>query len=434
MNRKGFLSGLIGVVLFFTLVSPVIAAPKVIINGSTFSFDTPPRIEQGTTLVPLRGIFEALGADVSWDANTQTVNASKGNTQLRLAIGSKHAYQNGTLINLSIPAKIVQGSTFVPLRFVSETLGANVSWDNKTETILIQSAAQPNNTVITNKTLTLPDGVIYTGDTLNGQPHGYGTITWPDELKYTGEFNFGKRQGEGNLAGLGIKYSGQWFNDKPHGKGRLILNERKTDQYIYEGEFTDGLPNGYGVSSLKNGCIYEGQWKDGKWHGLGKLVYLDGSMYVGEWANGKQHGQGTFTFYNGIVLSGTWVNGNPPKSSQPVVTKPNQQQNLAPNPVEPSIYTQQNIEEIRRIASRQRDLVQLNFENEKNKFTSQKDEELRICAENANMRGILQSSIFESMKQEIIDRYDYLYKQLKIERDRQLEEINAWEVSATQIR
>ena len=81
-------------------------------------------------------IFEALGAEVQWDGNTQTVTATKSGTEIRLVIGGA-AYKNGQEIQLTVPAKIIEGSTMVPLRFVSEALGCQVTWDEKTKTITI---------------------------------------------------------------------------------------------------------------------------------------------------------------------------------------------------------------------------------------------------------------------------------------------------------
>lgn len=137
--RRGGLGLILALLLVLALALPAAAAPKVIVDGSTLSFDVPPRMEQGTTLVPLRGIFEALGANVAWDGATQTVNASKGDTQIQLKIGSTTAYRNEQAVTLSVPGKVVGGSTLVPLRFVSEALGANVNWDGATQTITIRS-------------------------------------------------------------------------------------------------------------------------------------------------------------------------------------------------------------------------------------------------------------------------------------------------------
>lgn len=88
-------------------------------------------------MVPMRKIFEALGATIDWDAPSQTVTATKGNTEIKITIGSETAYINGSSINVTPAAIMVEGRTMVPLRFVSEALGATVQWDSSTRTVTI---------------------------------------------------------------------------------------------------------------------------------------------------------------------------------------------------------------------------------------------------------------------------------------------------------
>lgn len=110
---------------------------SIYINGEKQSFSNQAVIENSSTLVPLRGIFESLGANVQWNQSTQTIDASKGNTKVWLKIGSKNAKVNDSAINLSVPAQVKNGKTLVPLRFISESLGANVQWNQKTQTVTI---------------------------------------------------------------------------------------------------------------------------------------------------------------------------------------------------------------------------------------------------------------------------------------------------------
>ena len=88
-------------------------------------------IVQGRFLVPMRGIFEALGASVHWDGDTRTVTGNRAGTTVLLSIDSKIAQVNDNTVELDVPATIVEGRTYVPLRFISESLGANVSWDGE---------------------------------------------------------------------------------------------------------------------------------------------------------------------------------------------------------------------------------------------------------------------------------------------------------------
>lgn len=94
-------------------------------------------IVNGRTLVPLRVIFEELDAEVKWDAKTQTVHATRGKTNMSLKIGSTQTTLNGKTVRIDTPAMIKQGRTYVPLRFVSESLGAEVKWDSVQNKALI---------------------------------------------------------------------------------------------------------------------------------------------------------------------------------------------------------------------------------------------------------------------------------------------------------
>ncbi|KGR76856.1 copper amine oxidase N-terminal domain-containing protein [Ureibacillus sinduriensis] len=115
------------------------------INGEKQSFSNKAIVENGNTLVPLRGIFEELGATVYWNPETQTINAKKGNTDVWLKIGSKQTKVNGVVNYISVPAKVKNGSTLVPLRFISESLGATVDWNQKAKSIKITQGGSNSN-------------------------------------------------------------------------------------------------------------------------------------------------------------------------------------------------------------------------------------------------------------------------------------------------
>ncbi len=102
---------------------------EVLVDGVPLETDVPPEIIEGRTLVPMRALFESLGAQVEWDGATGTVEASREELSLRLAIDSNEAFMNGRRMELDTSARLLSGRTFVPLRFVSEALGAQVSWD-----------------------------------------------------------------------------------------------------------------------------------------------------------------------------------------------------------------------------------------------------------------------------------------------------------------
>jgi hypothetical protein len=109
----------------------------VLVNDRNLVLDVPSIIVQGRVLVPLRAIFESLKAEVNWDTNTKTVTGKKGDTVIKLKIDDKYATINGKVKELDIPAKIVNGRTFVPVRFISESLGASVIWDGEKRVVKV---------------------------------------------------------------------------------------------------------------------------------------------------------------------------------------------------------------------------------------------------------------------------------------------------------
>lgn len=107
------------------------------VDGGKFNPDVPPTIISGRTLVPLRSIFEALDASVSWDGATRTATARKDGTTVQVTIDNTTAYVNGEANALDVPAQLVNNRTMVPARFVSEALNARVLWDGNTQTVYI---------------------------------------------------------------------------------------------------------------------------------------------------------------------------------------------------------------------------------------------------------------------------------------------------------
>lgn len=253
MSRRLIIIMLTLSLLLGIMAVPALAAPVVILDGKVLDFDVDPVIENGRTLVPLRAIFEALGAEVDWDGNTQTVVANRPGVRIVLTVGNMKAYRNTGTVNLDVSARIVSGRTMVPLRFISESLGANVEWEENTQTIKITSRQA---TVFPIK---IKDKIVgyYTGENDEGVPEGKGTLVFINGDIYEGEFENGKMEGRGTLLFAGGSR--------------------------YTGEFADNLANGYGVLEYSSGSVYRGDFKDGKRDGYGVLTYPDGSKQDGEW-------------------------------------------------------------------------------------------------------------------------------------------------------
>jgi peptide/nickel transport system substrate-binding protein len=112
------------------------------INGTSKTLDSPPVIKEDRTLVPIRAIVEALGGTVGWDGTARKATVTLGSTSLGLWIGKSTATVNGVntpidTANAKVVPEIINSRTMLPLRFVTENLGAMVGWDQSTQTITI---------------------------------------------------------------------------------------------------------------------------------------------------------------------------------------------------------------------------------------------------------------------------------------------------------
>ncbi|HVT11763.1 MAG TPA: copper amine oxidase N-terminal domain-containing protein [Fimbriimonadaceae bacterium] len=111
---------------------------QVQVDGNAVSFpNAQPQYVNGRVLVPLRGVFQQLGANVSWNQYDQTVSAQRGSTDVELKIGSRTATVNGSPVMMDVPPMIIDGTTMVPIRFVSEALGAQVGWMDAQQLVTI---------------------------------------------------------------------------------------------------------------------------------------------------------------------------------------------------------------------------------------------------------------------------------------------------------
>ena len=139
---KKLLCSLSALVLSLTsTVSAFAATPTVYVDGEKLVADVEPFIEEDRTMVPMRAIFEAVGASVTWDQDTKTVISIKNSETTQnvvvLQIGNTSAFVNSESVALDVPAKVINDRTFVPLRFVMESLDANVDWNPDTFTVTV---------------------------------------------------------------------------------------------------------------------------------------------------------------------------------------------------------------------------------------------------------------------------------------------------------
>lgn len=139
---------------------------NVLVNGSPIQSDFTPYVTKGRTFVPVRELTEGLGAEVNWDGENMTVEIKFGEKSILLKINSDVTYVDGKkkiveedqvpkLALYSAPR--VETKTMIPLRFVSETLGYNVSWDEKTSTVLIATGENISSEVVKTATIISDD-------------------------------------------------------------------------------------------------------------------------------------------------------------------------------------------------------------------------------------------------------------------------------------
>lgn len=135
---------LIAVLLVLVCCFVGAGAIDVTIDGEPLATTAEPVIQNNHTMVPLRDIFEAMGATVTWDATTQTASAQKGDRTVVIGIGQPQATVNGTAVSLETPATILNRHTMVPLRFIAESFQARTLWDNTSKSVHILTADHKN--------------------------------------------------------------------------------------------------------------------------------------------------------------------------------------------------------------------------------------------------------------------------------------------------
>lgn len=112
--------------------------PFVLMDGKNMEFKHgKPYIKNGRAMLPMRDMFEQMGAIVQWDEVQKKVTAAIDGNTIELQIGSKTAYKNGKKVDLDAAAEITDDSTMIPLRFAGEGLGKKVTWDDKNKTVII---------------------------------------------------------------------------------------------------------------------------------------------------------------------------------------------------------------------------------------------------------------------------------------------------------
>ncbi|GAA4830028.1 hypothetical protein GCM10023310_03800 [Paenibacillus vulneris] len=277
----------------------------VYVDDRPISFQESPTIVEGTTLVPFRPIFEQLGIGVSWDGSTQTVSGQKDRWSIQLTIGQTQAVVNGQAKTLPVPAQIINGYTFVPLRFIGEATGRGVAWDNETKIIQINpTLISQTNDILYSKDLR------YEGDLKGDVKDGKGKYYYKNEIWYEGDFKANRMEGYGKQYDPDNRksyYEGQFINNLSQGQGKMIYD----DGSYYEGPFKEGARDGDGKLNYASGKLkYEGKYVNNVREGLGKYYLEDGSLfYEGEFKDGTMDGLGKSYMAGHLSYEGEFVKG-----------------------------------------------------------------------------------------------------------------------------
>ena len=132
-------------ILMFTLLISVFSFPVVAnysgifvtLNGQYVYFDVQPQNINGRIMVPIRAIFEAMGANVQWNSDTMSAFCTKGDIGVMMTVNSNIMYVNSSQIVMDVSPVIIDGRTLAPARYVAEAFGGVVAWNQETSTVVI---------------------------------------------------------------------------------------------------------------------------------------------------------------------------------------------------------------------------------------------------------------------------------------------------------
>jgi len=137
------------------------AAPiSVVLDGEKLSFDVPPQVIGGATMIPYSALTKKLGATLSSDPKTKKLKVTRGKTTVELTVGSTQATVNGQSVKLDAKAVEKNGRTLVPLRFLGEAFGLWVNWNGSTKTVTLESKRTIEHAMGTTTLTSVPKRVV----------------------------------------------------------------------------------------------------------------------------------------------------------------------------------------------------------------------------------------------------------------------------------
>ena len=209
MKNRILLFALTFIFIFTLIPAGIVSANNdeisVTVNGERVDFiDQGPAIIEGRTLVPVRGVFEALGFAVGWESATSTAVITNDNYELRITIGSNVFTTNGAPHTLDVPAQNIGGSTMVPIRLPLESVGVDVDWNAATQTVILIQAVAVAERTFTERQL-LP------GEGYNRHSFvGTGSVTVAGRQRSGAVYSSGTMIGAGHRAGISFNLNGEY--------------------------------------------------------------------------------------------------------------------------------------------------------------------------------------------------------------------------------
>lgn len=304
---KKVLSIVLTLVLLFTITHFHVMANDeitVYLDGHKIEFDQPPIIINDRTLVPMRALFEALGATVEWDEESQEAIGTVPGIEIEIKIGADYVSVNTVKLVLDCPSQKINDRVLVPLRVISESLGVDVQWDEKNNSVIMK-----NKNII--KTIE-SEGFIHKGMLQNGKLNGYGTIYYPNGKLHSQGYYIDNVLQEGFYVwGTGDFLFGKFKDWKLNGDDCCYVNE----SMLVIGKFVDNIPTGEVYIKYENGDKYLGETNGFERNGKGTYYYNSGAIYIGSWLNGETIGEGQYffedgeSFLQGNFTSGSTING-----------------------------------------------------------------------------------------------------------------------------
>lgn len=238
---------------------------KVVLNGEELSFDVSPEIVNGRTMVPMRKIFEALGAEVNWDEETKTASGVKKIIEVKFVLNEKEYSVCGIPFEGEAAAYVNNGRMMIPVRAVAESLGTDVEWEQDTKTV-----------VINENVMDYEDCETYAvySQSVDFQSNGFGVKVYANgEHAYVGEFKNGKYDGKGAASYSNGYYIGEFAENERSGNGKYVWNSGG----YYSGEWLNNIRSGNGTCYMSNGDYYKATFVDDEIDGDIEYHYKNGN-------------------------------------------------------------------------------------------------------------------------------------------------------------